>query len=241
MAGGTPIKDADLLAEIEDVLRSMPPRATLRHQTDENLGWLGRATAVISLWNLIQGGAARAHVAQFHDVMAIPSNKGYLGLMSLLHEARSDLRMRTLGPTNIAVGRGLVFHYFDEIRKLIEPAQKDVLFVDPYLDADFVSAYLPHVKAGVSIRLLAREKVSTLLPAVKMFVQQTAANIEVRSASKFHDRYIFVDGTTCFQSGASFKDGGRVSPTTITEITDAFSAVCRTYEDLWKLGKVEFP
>jgi hypothetical protein len=97
------------------------------------------------------------------------------------------------------------------------------------------------VPIGVSIRLLARERLSTLLPSVKMFVQQASTNIEVRSASKFHDRYVIVDGSTCFQSGASFKDGGRASPTTITEITDAFVAVRQTYEDFWKLGKKEFP
>ena len=215
----------------------MPPKATLRHQTEENLSWLGRAVAIISLWDGIQGIAARSHVAQFHDV--ISSNKGYLGLMSLLHEARSTLRMQTLGPTNVAVGQGLVFNYFDEIRKLIEPSQKDLLFVDPYLDADFVSRYLPHVKAGVSIRLLAREKLNTLVPAVRLFIQQTGSTVEIRSAPKFHDRYVLVDGITCFQSGASFKDGGRLSPTTITEITDAFTAVRQTYEDLWKHGKNE--
>lgn len=134
----------------------------------------------------------------------------------------------------------MVFNYFDEIRKLIASAQSDLFFVDPYLDADFVSRYLPHVATGVSIRMLAREKLNTLLPAVKMFVQQTSSAIEVRSALKFHDRYVIVDKASCFQSGASFKDGGRVSPTTITEITDAFAAVRQTYEDIWTTGKPEY-
>ncbi len=235
------MNDIDLLAEIEDILRVMPPKQTLHHQSEENFGWLGRAVAAIARWDSVQGVAARAFVTQFHDVMAIPSEKGFVGLMSVLHEARSDLRMRTLGPTNIAVGQGLVFDYFDEIRKLIELAQNDVLFIDPYLDADFVSRYLPHLARGLSIRLLAREKLATLVPAIELFAQQSSANIEVRSAPRFHDRYIIVDKSSCFQSGASFKDGGRTAPTTITEITDAFAAVHQTYEDLWQTGKVEFP
>ena len=235
------MKEIDLLAEIEDILRAMPPKAALRHQNEENFSWLGRVVAAIALWDRVQGIAARSCVSQFHDVMAIPSQKGFLGLMSLLHEARNDLRMRTLGPINIAVGQGLVFDYFDEIRKLISLAEKELLFVDPYLDADFVARYLPHVPNGASVRLLTREKLTTLLPAVQLFVQQTNAVVKVRSASKFHDRYIIVDGATCFQSGASFKDGGRVSPTTITEITDAFTAVRQTYEDLWEIAKAEFP
>ena len=127
----------------------------------------------------------------------------------------------------MAIGHGLVFDYFDEIRKQIATANQDLLFVDPYLDADFVSRYLPHAAGGVSVRLLAREKLSTLLPAVRQFSHQTGGTIEVRSASNFHDRYLIVDRALCFQSGASFKDGGRTSPTTITQITDAFASVQR--------------
>jgi hypothetical protein len=167
------------------------------------------------------------------------SHQGFIGLMVLLEEARADLRMNTLGPINTAIGQGQVFDYFDEIRKIISLAANDLLFVDPYLDADFVSRYLPHVPSAVRIRLLAREKLGSLIPAINMFAQQSRVTIEVRSAPKFHDRYFIVDGKSCFQSGASFKDGGRTAPTTITEITDAFPAVRKTYEDLWLHGKVE--
>lgn len=117
--------------------------------------------------------------------------------------------------------------------------RRDLLFVDPYLDADFVSRYLPHVAAGVAIRLLAREKLATLLPAVDAFVKQTGRKIEVRSAQGFHDRYLIVDGASCYQSGASFKDGAKSAPTTVTQIIDAFAAVAKTYEDLWKTAMVQ--
>ena len=131
------MKEVDLLAEIEDILRVMPPRATLRHPKEENFSWLGRAVAAIARWNSVQGAVARTYLNQFHDVMAVTSEKGFLGLIVLLHEARSDLRMRTLGPANIAVGQGLVFDYFDEIRKVVVAAQKDLFFVDPYFRCGF--------------------------------------------------------------------------------------------------------
>jgi hypothetical protein len=233
------MEDADILAEIEDVIRTMPPRATLRHDTPENLSWLGRAVAAIGRWNRDGGERARKCVREMQNIMAAEAHRGYLGLMVVLNEARSDLRMTTLGPANMAIGQGLVFDYFDEIRKIVALAGADLLFVDPYLDADFVSRYLPHVPTGVLIRLLAREKVPTLIPAAKLFVQQTQARVELRSAPNFHDRYIIVDGKSCYQSGASFKDGGRNAPTTITQITDAFTAVRQTYEDLWQRAKPE--
>lgn len=81
-----------------------------------------------------------------------------------------------------------MFDYFDEIRKLVELATTDLFFIDPYLDADFVSRYLPHVRDGIQIRLLAREKIPTLIPAVKVFAQQYPQRpIQVRSAANFHD------------------------------------------------------
>ena len=60
----------------------------------------------------------------------------------LLHQAANDLRLKTVGPLTKAVGHGLVYDYFDEVRKIIETARTDLLFVDRYLDAEFVSRYL---------------------------------------------------------------------------------------------------
>lgn len=147
--------------------------------------------------------------------------------------------MKTIGPLNEAMGHGKIFDYFDEIRKIIEAAKQDLFFIDPYLDAEFVSRYLPHVNSGTTVRLLAREKLETLLPAVDLYAHQSGATVNVRSASGFHDRYILVDGNACYQSGASFKDGAKKAPTTLTQITDAFPAVLHTYEGIWKKANVE--
>ena len=228
-----------LLAEIEDLLRTMPPRATLRNETEENFAWLGRVSAVIENWDFPKSILLHTYLNQFHGMDPPVLRDGFRKLMTLLYQARHDLRMETLGPTNVAVPQGMVFDYFDEIRKIIELAKQDILFVDPYLDAEFVSRYLPHVSTGVTVRLLAREKLATLLPAVDTFARQFGTSIGVRSALDFHDRYIFVDRAACYQSGASFKDGAKKAPTTLTQITDAFGPVLQTYEDLWNRANVE--
>jgi hypothetical protein len=228
-----------LLAEVEDLLRTMPPRPTIRHETDENLSWLGRVSAVIEQWTPTKAFFLTQYMDRFHGSNAHEAAEAFRKIMTLLHQARHDLRMQTLGPVNIAVPHGMVFDYFDEIRKIIEVAKQELFFIDPYLDAEFVSRYLGHVAPGVTTRLLAREKLQTLLPAVDAFFQQSKAKIEVRSAPNFHDRYIFVDRVACYQSGASFKDGAKSSPTTLTQITDAFAPMLQTYEDLWNRAKVE--
>ncbi len=128
--------------------------------------------------------------------------------MVLLRELKHHLRMQTTGPTTVAVPQGKVFEYFEEVRTKIAEATEDVLFVDPYLDADFVSRYLPGVRVGATIRLLTTDKkLKTLIPAVDMFVKQNGGSIEVRNSKDLHDRFLFIDRTSGYQSGASFKDG----------------------------------
>jgi hypothetical protein len=229
-----------LLVEIEEVIKTMPPRATIRHETQENVAWFGRVCAAIQKWEPSRSAVVKEYLDQFFSHgHARETAHGFTKLLTLLHQAQNDLRLETLGPSSVAIAHKMVFEYFDEIRKIIEFARQDLLFVDPYLEAEFVSRYLPHVTAGVTIRLLAREKLATLLPAVDAFVQQAGATVEIRSAPHFHDRYVFVDKVSCYQSGASFKDGAKSAPTTLTQVTDAFAPVLRTYEDIWNRAKVE--
>jgi hypothetical protein len=234
----TKLTDEELLGEVEDILRIKPLRSDFSF-SDENLSWLGRAAALIDAWDFTTSALFRSALNQVNSKMPLDRYHGLSTVLTFLHQARHDLRMKTLGPVNVAMGQGAVFDYFDEVRKIIEEATKDLLFVDPYLDAEFVPRYLPHIAPDVAIRLLAQNKLATLLPAVEMFIQQSGRKIQIRSTSGLHDRYVLVDGASCFQSGSSFKDGAKKSPTTLTQITDAFSAVRQTYEDLWSNAKVE--
>jgi hypothetical protein len=228
-----------LLVEIEDVIRTMPPQPTLRHATTESLEWLGRVSAVLTVWNHGIVIGLSIYIQNFGHRDDDVAESAFRQVMVWLHQARQQLRMEMLAPTNVAVAQGMVFDYFDEIRRSIELAKQDLLFVDPYLDAEFVSRYLPYVAAGVTVRLLARQRLTTLLPAVDTFARQAGIKKEVRSAPHFHDRYIFAEKVSCYQSGASFKDGAKKAPTTLTQITDAFPAVRKTYEDLWSGAHIE--
>jgi len=231
------VPPAQLLAEVEDVLRTMPPAHTFGNDTPEQFAWLGRASAVVCAWDPIKATVLfDSYVTKMNSRMAKDVDAGARAVLTMLHQVRHDVRMRSLGPLSVSVGTGAVFDYFDELRKVIEAAKLDLLFVDPYLDAEFVSRYLSHVSSGVSVRLLARERLPALVPAVELLRRQSSLEIEVRSAPAFHDRYVFVDRTACYQSGASFKDGAKKAPTTLTQIVDAFSAVLSTYEDLWNKG-----
>jgi hypothetical protein len=228
-------------AEIEDLIKTMPPKATIRQATPENLEWLGRLSAVIEWWNQPKTIPLGTALKTLANPMALEASEGYREIVVLLHQARHSLRMELTGPTNVAIHAGMVFDYFDGIRKIIEGSNQEVFFIDPYLDSDFISRYLSYVKNGVKIRLLTKHKLISLIPSVDQFKQQNNSSIEVRSASSLHDRYIISDKSECYQSGASFKDGGKTAPTTITQITDTFPAVLDAYEKIWTSAKQEYP
>jgi hypothetical protein len=228
-----------LALEIEDLIRTMPGDRDFVRNPDKCIPWLGRACAAMNAWD-----SPRAMV-HFDPLVRQLSKSGNFdfsptrrSLLVQLHQAQSDLRLQSTGPLSVGIQIGRVFDYFDEIRRMIESAKIDLLFVDAYIDAEFVSRYLPHVSVGTCIRILAREKLSSLKPAVASFVAQNSRQVEIRTAPGFHDRYVFVDGLACFQSGASFKDGAKKAPTTLTQITDAFAAVRTTYEQIWTQATV---
>ena len=229
----------ELLAEVEDLLRTMPHRATITHNLDENFSWFGRVAAVLEAWDPLKGGMVKLSIDRVHRQGARETEAGMKNILTVLHQARHTLRMETVGPANIAIDQGRVFDYFDEIRKGIESAKKDIFFVDPYLDAEFVAKYLGNVADGVNIRLLTKQKLETLLPAADAYSAQFERPIEIRSTADIHDRFVFIDKSSCFQSGASFKDGAKKAPTTMTQIVDAFPAMQQTYETIWDSAKVE--
>lgn len=230
-----------LLAEIQDVIRSMPSGRDFGCNPDSCIPWLGRASAAMNQWDAARSMVHfEAEVRRYASLHANSDRVNFIpfrhSLLMLLHQAENDLRLRTTGPLSIGVAAGRVFEYFDELRRIIETAQSNLLLVDPYLDAEFVSRYLPFVGNGTTVRLLARERIATLKPAVQAFIAQSGCDVQVRTISGFHDRYVFVDGQACYQSGASFKDGAKKTPTVLVQITDAFPGVNETYEKLWAVA-----
>jgi len=136
----------------------MPSREDFDKRTEESIGWVGRAAAALTRWDFTRTPTINATVDDINKALDMVRNvNGRAKLTSLLHQARADLRME-IGPLSVVIDKGQVFDYFDELRKVIEPARTDLFFVDPYLDAEFVSHYLPHVAGGTTVRLLGGPK-----------------------------------------------------------------------------------
>ena len=150
----------------------MPPRGAFgADMTDETAAWVGRAAAVIQRWSVEYGEPVRSAAGDTRALNPVRAYDGALKLQILLHQVQADLRME-LGQVSVVFQAGMVFDYFNELRKVIETACSEVFFVDPFLDPKFVSRYLPLLDSGTAVRQLGRERLPALLAAVDAFLQQ---------------------------------------------------------------------
>jgi hypothetical protein len=229
-------KKRKALEELDVLLRHIPDKTYLMMGMVDPTDWLARAGAAL------RAAGNPTLITDFRmssDALAScfdrwEAEPHYAKIRRSVSQAMHELRLDLTGPTNEVIGEGGVWRYFDHIRKIVEGAQQDVLFVDQYLDAEFVSRYLPHVPQSAAIRLLTgSSKLKKLVPAASMFAKENSVSLEIRSSKKPHDRFVIVDRTGCYQSGASIKDGASISPTIITEFTDARDSIIATYEQIW--------
>jgi hypothetical protein len=153
----------------------------------------------------------------------------------------TQLQLATNTFTTRQLGAGSVHDYFEEIRQLVAGATRDVLFIDPYIDATFVTRYVPQIPQGVTVRLLTAERqANALRQALNLFQQQHGAVVELRVVPdrSLHDRHLTIDSRDVYQSGASFKDGARNAPTYINQIVDVAADLIRAHEENWASARV---
>ena len=91
------------LAEIEDLIRTMPPRATILPHSPENSAWFGRALAAIENWDPVKGFQAATYLPEIMRPVPQAANVGVQKLTILLHQARHDLLAQIPGAGNVAV------------------------------------------------------------------------------------------------------------------------------------------
>ena len=86
-----------LLDEIEDIIKTMPPRPTLRHRDNQdNVNWFGRVSAVIERWNPSKSASAKECIELFFSNRhAREAATGLTALQILLNQAQAELQAET--------------------------------------------------------------------------------------------------------------------------------------------------
>jgi len=101
--------------------------------------WAGWASAVINQWDPVRVVVFQFAQRAFVEQSLSRQVNGYREIMMLLYEAQWDLQLKTVGPLNVAIEKGRVFDYFEELKDIIKQATADLFVVDAYLGDEFIS------------------------------------------------------------------------------------------------------
>jgi hypothetical protein len=84
-----------LLAEIDNIVDTMPLRATIhQHDSQENVNWFGRVADIIERWNPSKSSLAKEHLDLFFSNRhARERTFGLTKLLTLLSQAQAELRL----------------------------------------------------------------------------------------------------------------------------------------------------
>jgi hypothetical protein len=136
---------------------------------------------------------------------------------------------------------GDVFTAMIALGKIFKGATKDVLIVDPYMDAVALSDFALQVPENVPIRLLSDNATvkPTLRPARDRWQKQypTSRPLEARLAPDrtLHDRVIIIDGSAAYISTQSLNALAARSPATVMRAdAETTKLKIEAYENIWR-------
>lgn len=102
---------------------------------------------------------------------------------------------------------GQVFDAYELASKIIRSAKQNIVLIDNYIDENTL-IHLAKKKKGVAVLLLTKNTNKQLTLDVKKANEQYG-NIEVKTFTQSHDRFLIIDQSEVYHLGASLKDLGK--------------------------------
>ncbi len=102
---------------------------------------------------------------------------------------------------------GQVFDAYELVAKIVRSAKHSIVLIDNYIDESSLTLLTKKNKA-VKLLLLTKTVTRQLSLDVEKANQQYG-NVELKTFTKSHDRFLIVDGSEVYHLGASLKDLGK--------------------------------
>ena len=104
---------------------------------------------------------------------------------------------------------GQIYDAFDQMKKFVRMAKKELIVIDPYFD-DSVLPLIAQKRKGVSVLVVKSPRNKKLHGVdVAKFNAQYANSLTVKDSVRFHDRFLIIDQTTLIHVGASLNYLGK--------------------------------
>lgn len=118
------------------------------------------------------------------------------------------------------------------VRDLFAQATHEIVVIDAYVGEDVLNL-LTVKREGVAVKLLTGKISPVLLTLAKDFNRQYK-DLEVRSSTAFHDRFVIVDDRDCYHFGASLEHlGNKAFMFSKIEEPDMISALKKQWQEAW--------
>lgn len=113
---------------------------------------------------------------------------------------------------------GEFYNASNYLSNILKSAKHSVVIIDPYFDTNALD-YLKYVKNGIQIEVFTSIQKMKDDNQVKLFNKQNP-NLKMFITHSFHDRFIILDETKCYQIGTSLNSLGK-KVFGVTQIKDA--------------------
>jgi len=119
-----------------------------------------------------------------------------------------DLQIKTSLPPNEGIFfEGQIFDAYVFVANLIKTAKESIVLIDNYVDETVLSMFVKR-KSGVQVTIFTSNLSKQLKLDLKKHNQQYP-EIEMKTFTKSHDRFLIIDNKTVYHIGASLKDLGK--------------------------------
>jgi hypothetical protein len=106
----------------------------------------------------------------------------------------------------VFISKGEVYTAYRALQRIFQQARSKVIIIDPYMDEQVLD-HVAELDANVDVQLITENIKSSFKIAYTKLVQQRG-NVEARTVSFFHDRFIVLDDLACYQLGSSINHLG---------------------------------
>ena len=104
---------------------------------------------------------------------------------------------------------GQVYDAFEQMKKFIRMAKKELIIIDPYF-ADSVLPLIAQKRKDVEVVVVKNSRSKLLHNVdVEQFNAQYMNSLTVKASDRFHDRFLIIDKTTLIHVGASLNHLGK--------------------------------
>ncbi|TNE52803.1 MAG: hypothetical protein EP338_14290 [Bacteroidetes bacterium] len=174
-------------------------------KADESNGWF------------LKSGYFEFSFSTFTQIMAIVRNR----LIEMLLKIDDNLKRSEQLDNGKFYEDGKHFDAVIDLSEKISKAKKEIVLIDGYIDENTLK-FFSKKHDSVKVKILTDKK--SIDGRIELFVKAFNAqhrNLEVKSSSAFHDRFIVIDNKEYYHVGASIKDAGKKS-FMITKIEEDF-------------------